>query len=200
MNVSVLICTYGDQAWADLARTRALPSTNGQGADEVIVFHDDEMFLDEARNTAAAAASGEWLCFLDADDQLAPGYIDAMASTEHSQQALMIPRVQYVDGQGGEELPCFPNRRQPFTRMNHAVIGTLVPTTVFREVGGFGKEPIYEDWALWLRCVKAGCLLVYTVDAVYRAYRRDASRNTSLGDRERRDVYDQIRREHQASW
>jgi GT2 family glycosyltransferase len=78
VNVSVIVATHGDLCWERLAEERAIPSAEGQGAREVITLHGVDATLAEVRNEAARQASGDWLCGLDADDELAPGYLAAM--------------------------------------------------------------------------------------------------------------------------
>jgi Glycosyl transferase family 2 len=106
----------------------------------------------EVRNETAMKATGEWLCFLDADDELGPGYITAMARAMVDQKpwSLLVPAVQYVDilheveiaaGETGfitkSESPRVLNDGRPLYEVNRAVIGTLVPRELFLAVGGF---------------------------------------------------------------
>ena len=75
MDATVIVATHGDPKWITLARERAIPSAEKQG---VAVLHYHGESLSEARNFAASQVDTEWLCFLDADDELAPGYFEAM--------------------------------------------------------------------------------------------------------------------------
>lgn len=216
MNVAIVIATHGEQAWADLAWSRAYPSTVNQGATEVIVEHYDNATLAQARNAAASKASAEWLCFLDADDELVPGYIGAFAAEPPEQvwignytmqlvpalpRFLMVPSVEYQHPDGRRDKPRIPNQHRPFDEVSHAVIGTLVPKRLFDLVGGFQEHSVYEDWALWLACLRAGGALLYVPRAVYRAHVRPDGRN-AIEERERRAeatrVYDLIRADHLA--
>ena len=90
MSVSVLIPAYGEQEWEDLAWSRARPSAAAQCAD-VAVFYDPEGTIASTRNELARTASGEWLCFLDADDELAPGYLDAMERAVERESVAPLP-------------------------------------------------------------------------------------------------------------
>jgi glycosyltransferase involved in cell wall biosynthesis len=188
VNVSVIVASYGDHRWRDLALERAVASVADQPAAEIIAYHDDAATLAEVRNTAAAGASGDWLCFLDADDRLGTGYLDAMSAavTLRSRDrdpifpttddgaaysALLVPAVQYVDAAGRcQGKPEIPSWGRPLRELNCAVIGTLVPRALFEQVGGFHDWPLYEDWELWLRCQQAGARLVPVPDAVYCAH------------------------------
>lgn len=207
MNVSVLICTYGDDDWVDAAWSRAFPSAQiqQQAVREINVLHLPEGPLAEARNRAAADASGDWLCFLDADDELDPGYFDAMTRTARSwnlaragdlrdNPLLFVPAVQYVRlglDDGAAEVPNGRGLR-PLLDINCAVIGTLVPRRLFLEVGGFRDLPALEDWDLWLRCEEAGARVVTVPEAIYRAWVTPGSRNSdqSLYYRLRREALD----------
>lgn len=209
MTVSILIATHGDPKWSDLARRRALPTASNQNAHEVIVRHATDLNLAESRNELAVKATGDWLCFLDSDDELGPGYIDAMrrAMLDQRPWSLLVPFVQYVDilrevEIGGvaetgfitkSEPPRSLNTGRPLYQMNWAVIGTLVPRELFLAVGGFrGDLTIYEDWELWLRCERAGAELIEVPGAIYRAYRRKGSRNERSPEAVK--TYQQIRR------
>ena len=198
VNVSVLIATFGEPRWERLAWDRARPSAEMQGAEEILCFHDPEGTLASARNELGRTAKGDWLCFLDADDELAPGYLDAMQRI-HEQEIssypslLLTPAVQYVSTRGQKEPPKFWAECS-LTTGNWMVIGTLVPRQLFLEVGGFEEWPIYEDWALWGRCWKAGARPVRVPDAIYLAHRkRGLTRNHALHRREINRVYQEIR-------
>ena len=173
------IATFGAENWSHLARTRALPSVQHT---DVVVEHQPDGTLASARNAAAERASGEWLVFLDGDDALAPGYVDAMrrAIPPAVGKALLVPRVQYVGKTGHPRAQPFFYPEVDHTRGNWMVIGTMLPRAAFMEVGGFDDRwPIYEDWAVFARLVEAGCVPVKVPDAVYLATRTPGSRNHS---------------------
>ena len=173
MDVSVGIGTYGDESWVRLARHRALPSS------PVKVFHRHRGTLQEARNACLDTLRTEWVIFLDADDELEPGYVDAMAQGSADIRA---PAVRYVPGPDpyvprvvGHDHACSVDCLDDG---NWIVIGACVRAQLIRDVGGWGPEDLYEDWALWRKLVKAGASVEAIPDAVYRAHVRPKSRNT----------------------
>lgn len=175
--VSILVCTYGSDEWAKRGAETAA-QTHQAGAD-VLAVHDGGASLAEVRNAAAAETVGDWLCFLDADDELAPGYLDAMrqawmaGAITTDWAPLLVPAIQYVRSWGPEAKSEIPSWDTSIYDLNCACIGTLVPRARFLAAGGFGGDPIYEDWATWLKLVAAGAQLVPVRDAVYR-YHIDA--------------------------
>jgi len=207
--ISVIISTYGGDEWRDLAWSRAHPSVpraepnlsyEGPGepyyrSQQIIVVHGAT--LAAARNAGAEAATNPWLCFLDADDELAPGYLEAMVAaieaTEPVLVGLFTPAIVYVGAGGREEPPMF-HQPVPIEDGNWLVIGTVIPRALFREVGGFEEFPKYEDWALFARLQKAGAMPVKVPDAVYRAHRNPRGRNHEGGTNAKREAHDMIRR------
>lgn len=188
MNVSVLACTYGDRSWA----TRAEEALRSVDEPDVTAygFHMDKGTLAEVRNHAAKTATTEWLCFLDADDRLAPGYLHAMAGAvlEPTWLSLLVPSVQYVrDGiEGVAEIPAWDRN---LIDINCAVIGTLISRNLFLRLGGFREFPSLEDWDLWLRAIKLGARMHPVPSAIYQV---------AVGDGRNSDQspYAQIRAEH----
>ena len=169
---SVLIATYGEDEWRDLAWSRAYPSAHAQ-AEDVACFHDPEGTIASVRNEMAQTARGDWLLFLDADDELAPGYLDAMTRAVErvgDGAYLLTPAVQQIK-KGRPGKPFFFDTGRSLTEDNWLVVGTLVQRDLFLEVGGFNDLPHgFEDWSLWAKCWKAGAEIVKVPEAVYIAH------------------------------
>lgn len=179
MDVSVILATCGDRSWIDLAAGRALPSVGAQSLQpaEVIAIHRPTAGIHEARNQGAERARSEWLCFLDADDELHPEYLATMASAGGD---LRAPAVQFIRD-GVAAAPVVLANRDIDT-MNPCVIGTLVRRELFLDAGGFWSWPAWEDWCLWRRCWLLGAALVHVPEAVYRAYVTAGGRNSAHTD------------------
>jgi glycosyltransferase involved in cell wall biosynthesis len=180
VDVTVCVATFGDSSWVDLARERAIPSIPSDLP--TVQVHGDT--LHGARNHALSVVGTEWVCFLDADDELEPGYFDAM---EAGTAGLRAPMVRYVSRRR-PSVPIFPRvagHEHHCSALclafgNWLVIGTLVRADLARQVGGFRDYPWSEDWDLWVRCVAAGATVEGIPGAVYRAHVRHDSRNRGL--------------------
>lgn len=201
--ISVVIATYGSDEWKEAAWTWAYPSVTGQGRgiDQIVVHHEPDGTLASARNQAASAASGEWICFLDADDQLGHGFVDHMVDKLRwcqERNELLVPAIQYTQAGKCVGDAVIPSWGRSLIEINCAVIGTLIRKDTFDRVGGFRDAiPIYEDWDLWLRAVIAGAELTAVPDAVYCASCLGGGRNSGpLGE----ETYWRIRREHEAAF
>lgn len=190
MEVTVCIGTFGDDSWVDLARDRAIPSAEALGVPVVHVHADT---LAEARNQAVERASTEWVVHLDADDELERGYVDGLARGTADVRAPMVRCVR--DGRmvrRGLFMPRVWRHRHDctadcLTAGSWVVVGAAVRRDMVIAVGGWEEWPIYEDWALWLRCLAAGATFEASRDAVYRQHLRVDSRNHSGEAWERRD-------------
>lgn len=203
--IAVCIGTFGDyERWATIATSRAIPSAHNQTAKAAIVRWVHSASLAEARNQAAEHAircyDPEWLCFLDADDELDAGYLAAMdkAASHLNGDFLLQPATLGIHPDGRTDVEPVVIPPKPILDGNFMVIGTLVKAEQFVKVGGFADWPIYEDWDLWIRCSLAGASHQPVPDAIYRVHVNPASRNN--GERaEQVRVYNQIRAQYLGS-
>lgn len=183
MDVSVVIATFGEEQWRFLAQRRAVPSVESLGV-PVILTH--AATLADARNEGLAQVDTEWVCHLDADDQLEAGYFDRMA--ERSEDLDVIaPSVRYVRHHwtgGPSFMPRVPGHDHRceaacLVEGNWLVVGAVARAATLRSVGGWREWPMFEDWDLWLRCHLAGAAIGAAPRAVYKAWTRRGSRNRS---------------------
>lgn len=130
--------------------------------------------LVEARNRPGLLATTEWLCFLDADDELDERYIEHMLAGEGDIRQPSTLGV--VDGVEDDYPVLIPPK--PLAVANYIVIGAFVRAELFKRVGGFRDYEAFEDWDLWRRCWAAGATITAVPEAVYRVHVRSGSRNS----------------------
>lgn len=178
LDATICIGTFGGNEWVRLAHERAIPSAKAQGCE---VIHRHGSTLAQARNEALALVETPWVVFLDADDELAPGYLEALGTGSADLRApavsyvkLRRPRVPYVPTVAGHDHDCSTDCLRDG---NWLVIGTAVRTDLARQVGGFREYDVYEDWDFFQRCWLAGASVEAVPDAVYLAHWRRDSRN-----------------------
>jgi glycosyltransferase involved in cell wall biosynthesis len=177
-DLTVCVASYGGWEWRKL-NERAAYSARDQA--EVIQVHLDDGTLAEARNAALSRVQTPWVVFLDADDIIEPGYVAAMLAGTADVRAPMVRTVRagrlgrlFMPQVWGHVHEC---TRDCLPAGNWVVVGAAARTDLVRAVGGFGEEAIYEDWALWLRCYKAGASFEPIHHAVYRQHLNPQSRN-----------------------
>jgi glycosyltransferase involved in cell wall biosynthesis len=198
-SIAVCVGTFGDvDRWEKTAHTWALPSVEMQHERPARMTWNHGPSLHVARNDAARPPGclddTEWLCFLDADDELDPGYIAAMAAATKGLEGdwLLQPATLGIHADLCEDPHPVVIPRKNLLDGNFMVISTLIRTEQFHRLGGFQDWPIYEDWDLWLRAWRDGAQFKAVPDAVLRVHANPRSRND--GDRATQvSVYHQIR-------
>lgn len=202
-DISVLVPLCGDLTlWEGRAQEYAVRSVRALNPPPAMGDIARADTVAQARNLLAAAATTEWICFLDADDELDAGYIGAMqaAILRRPEVDLFVPMVQY---QTPGRDPIGPLRDLDDGRTlingNFMVIGTVLRRDLFRDLGGFREWPMYEDWCLWLRAVIRGSTWVKVRDATYRATAWPESRNNRPAE-EQQEWFTAIREEYLADW
>jgi glycosyltransferase involved in cell wall biosynthesis len=149
-----------------------------------------------ARNAGTAAASGEFVVVLDADDRCDPRRLEALGALAMARPDLDLLATDVVLSAGGEPDGLFRDRT-PFEIDDQrvAILRSCFPggwlavrRSRLLEVGGYDEAlRTGEDWDCWLRLIFAGSL-VGLVELPYYEYTVDsggltASRVASLWDR-----------------
>jgi len=189
MTIGVVIGTYGDRSkWGPLAmRALASVEANTQLPANAIWSHEDT--LQNARNYGARQVDTDWYIFLDADDELDVGYIEAMSNGSGDIRKPSTLGV-YPGGSTDDSPAMIPTR--DLSTANHIVIGAMCRAELFWDVGGFRDWPVLEDWCLWRRMVRAGGVVVEVPEAIYRVHVNEGSRNKNQALHD--EVYRKIRR------
>lgn len=192
-DVTVVIPSYGGRSWYDRSFERARPSAL---AHDVPVVNVHGETLHGARNLGLELVETEYVCFLDADDELEPGFFTEIASADAD---IRVPAVRYMrnDVDQGVVMPRVAGHVHECADVcladgNWIVVGAVARTELVRAVGGWRDFPMFEDYDLWLRCWQEGASIVPVPSAVYRAHVRADSRNRAPSQRLKRDAHKAI--------
>ncbi len=152
----------------------------------------------QARNAGVAAAQGEWLAFLDADDTWLPDKLERqLADAARTGAPLLFTDRLNIGARG--PLPERQSDIQPLIEgdiFESLLLGNFITTSsvllrreVFDEVGQFSADPLLppaEDWDLWLRVAHAHRAAACRTPLVrYRHVATGASRNVERMNRAR---------------
>jgi glycosyltransferase involved in cell wall biosynthesis/GT2 family glycosyltransferase len=128
-----------------LPRTRVIRQTN-QG-------------LPAARNRGMAEGRGEYLVPLDADDQLAPTFLEElMAALETQPKAAFAHCWAELFGDQDALWVSRPYNRYQLLLSNSIIGCVVLRRQAWQAVGGYAEEMTKgnEDWDLWLRLLQSG--------------------------------------------
>lgn len=117
--------------------------------------------LSAARNTGIGAARGDYLAFLDSDDELEPEFLQSCLASlvEDSSFAAVYTQTRFID-QSGKLLPSENTRSLSGAAFRQQLrqggffppVSVVVRSDVVREAGLFDTQlTSLEDWDLWLR-------------------------------------------------
>jgi hypothetical protein len=136
--------------------------------------------LSGARNTGVAAARGEYIALLDADDTIEPNYAERLLAVlaSHSDADGVYCGFRFVD-QDDQPLPQVENRIVAPDELYAAMLydgnfwvpeSLLARTACYRELGQFDtRQRFVEDWDVWLRFSKH--YRIYGIEDILIRYR-----------------------------
>jgi glycosyltransferase involved in cell wall biosynthesis len=153
-----------------------------------IYLHKENGGLSSARNAGITIAKGEFILPLDADDKIAPNYIELAVQSFQKDVSLKVvysKAEKFGKEKGVWQLP-------PFSFIDLARYNMIFCSAMFRKedwkcVGGYDINMIYglEDWEFWIAILKNGGN-VKCLDEVGFYYRvRNASMARTINYKER---------------
>jgi GT2 family glycosyltransferase len=166
--------------------------------EKVTLIRQENRGAGAARNTAAAAASSEFIVVLDADDAYHPRRLEVLGELAREQPELDLVTTDarlIVDGAPTgtfAELTPFAWKDQRTAILESCFLGgwPAIRLSRFRAIGGFDETlRIAQDWDCWLRAILDGARAGF-VDEPYYDYFLDgegltSSRAASLWERVR---------------
>jgi GT2 family glycosyltransferase len=162
---------------------------------EVIVVTDvDRRGAWWAKNEGVRQSHGDWITFLDDDDQLLPDHHAHLLACAMETGADVIYPHFYIRGDEWPEphedgfawlfgLPFDEERVRASSTIPGG--GSLIRGSLLRELGTpqlgdpeFGPEVYYDDWAMYIRLLNAGAKFVHLAERLY-VWRHWGAGNTS---------------------
>ena len=158
--------------------------------DQVKVLFTPHQTAAEGRNAGLAAATGDCILLLDADDRIDVQYLEKTVPLMIGGIDVVSTDMQYF-GLSDQYMP----QRLPTIETNNMPMTSLVRTEVARQVGGQDPTMLWDDFDFWLRLLKEGRRFTFLSEALF--YHR-VGLNTLSGRVEARGdkAHQQIRERH----
>ena len=148
-------------------RTAAIVAGIGDPRIRLIASPQGGRGVSAARNLGVAAARAPFLHFLDADDILRPGALDALLAAADPAAIAVYGDYDRIDAEGRPigRRRLLRRRRKPSGDIRRALLGgnfivtgaILIRAEAFRAIGGFATDLRYgEDWHAWCRLAAQG--------------------------------------------
>ena len=151
---------------ADDASTDDLAGALAGFGDAIRVVRIDHGGEAAAKNAGCAAASGDFIAFLDADDRFLPGRLAALSALATDRPELdVLTTDAYLVHDGTVVGRCYGpghrfatgDQRTAILQRNFVLGLSAVRRARFLEVGGFDPAVEYTtDWELWMRLILSG--------------------------------------------
>ncbi|MBC7678332.1 MAG: glycosyltransferase [Pseudorhodobacter sp.] len=142
-----------------------------------VLFREGRHLVGDNRNFGIAEARGRYVCCLDADDLLAPVYLEMAAYLLERHDYDVVSTATRTFGNREETFGLVP--RPDLADM--LLANNLSTVAVFRrdlweQCGGFhdvglGADYVYEDWKLWARMAAHGARMINVVGQQLFRYR-----------------------------
>ena len=152
-----------------------------------------------ARNLAIAVAKGDFIMPLDADDKIAPRYLEEALKVfqDKAEVKLVYSECEYFGSRTGiSPVPTFTMDGMLFE--NLIFNSALFKKSIAIQIGGYDETFLegWEDWEFYLRFIK-DVTEVYKLPAINYFYRiKQVSRNSLIKDRRREICEQQIYKKH----
>lgn len=142
-----------------------------------------------ARNEGAKNATGDYLLFLDADDEISPDYIEKCIN---NLDGVVYTDIQFIGNAN------FVNSQPDYTP-EEMKKWQIVPSTcalidrhIWELVGGFDNQEIYEDWGFWLRVSQQGFNFKHIKEPLFK-YRKHGKSRIDYLDSQMITGFDQLK-------
>lgn len=148
-----------------------------------LVLQDHRASIGENRLRGIEEAKGRYICMLDADDKLAPGYFKhAIELLEREHYDIVYPDLKYFEEDDKEQI--MPD----FYYDNIFEFNQVSTPSLFRKsfweknnIGYSNSREIFEDWDFWMRMAKAGARFKH-LNGFYHLYRVHTTSVPSMTD------------------
>jgi len=147
----------------------------------------------KARDIGVKMSVGRLLLFVDADDKLAPDFIQQCGKVIASKDIAYTNILLFgaIERSKLQETPPTLRPKHLFGSTNTSVLVTsMMHRRVYEDLGGFRDLPIYEDWDFWLRAMCKGYTFGHANTLLY--YRQNLQSRNKVPSELKASVHNKI--------
>jgi glycosyltransferase involved in cell wall biosynthesis len=114
--------------------------------------------VSKARDVGVKMSTGKLILFVDADDMLAPDFIE-QCLIHMDKYSIAYPNVLLFGEVERPSLWTLEEEISPevlISKSNKILVTSMMHREVYEKLGGFRTLPIYEDWDFWIRAAFNG--------------------------------------------
>ena len=150
------------------------------GYDNLKIIHQGNLGVCKARNSGIDAASGEYILPLDADDKIAPTYIEQAVKILDANENIGVVycEAEYFGAKSGK-LNLKPATVKNMLTQNRIFATSMFRKSDFTKFGGYKPDGELgcEDWDLWLSFIENG-YEIYQIPEILFYYRKHPNTRT----------------------
>jgi len=147
----------------------------------------------KARDIGVKMSRGRLLLFVDADDKLAPDFVQQCGKVIANKDIAYTNILLFgaIERSKLQETPPVLKPKHLFGNTNTSVLVTsMMHRRVYEGLGGFRDLPIYEDWDFWLRAMCKGYTFGHANTLLY--YRQNLQSRNRVASELKTTVHNQI--------
>lgn len=159
-----------------------------EGDPRVVVLSKSNGGAASARNLAASVARGRWWCALDADDELAPRFVEGMLSFAEYHPGYEIysclGEMRFEDGttalfdESAESQRVTSFSLDQMINRNRISATALIEPALFRALDGY-RDMYCEDYDLWLRAFLLGAKHLHDPEVLFVYHVKATGKNAA---------------------
>ncbi len=164
---------------------------------EVIVLNQQNLKLPSARNTGIHHARGKWICCLDADDRIAPTYLEKCLFLLETENLDVCGSLQRNFGDSTSDLNPGPFNLKNLLLENRMIVAGVFRKKLWKRAGGYDPKMVfgYEDWEFWIRLAIAGARATVIEEPLF-LYRKHGHSMIDDATEQHGGITSYIRRKH----
>jgi glycosyltransferase involved in cell wall biosynthesis len=165
----------------------------------VRVVHQQNQGLAAARNKGAALGRGKYVISLDADDRIAPTYLEKTVWVlEHHPEYAFAYSLVRMFGSDQSIWKTEPFSLEKALRYNHVPTGAVFRREAWVEAGGF-RDELYgqDDWNFWITLGAKGWEGCFIEEPLFYYRKHDVSMWSTLQQEQRAETACRIQAMHQ---